>query len=516
MSQSQPNILLIMADQLAAPVLPVYGHKLVQAPHLLELASRSVVFDAAYCNSPICASSRFSMLSGRLPTAIDAFDNGAEFYASIPTLAHYLTGLGYETTLCGKMHFVGPDQLHGYEERLITDIYPSDFSWTPDWRDGPTSVPSGVSVRVIQESGHCERSLQIDYDDVVEFHAIQKIYDLARRPVEKPFFLTVSLTHPHHPFTAPKDYWDRYRHEDIDMPIVPALPLEELDTHSRWLYYSHRRDKYEITAEHVRNARHAYYGMVTYVDDKVGSILKALQRAKLDKNTIVIFTADHGEMIGERGMWFKQSFFEWSVRVPLLISYPAAYAPRREKKAVSLVDLAPTLVEMASAGVAVSPIDRFDGHSLNGLLKGQDDEWSDTVFSEYTDMGVTAPCRMVRSGRFKYMYTHGHEGQLYDIESDPHELKNLAGLLEHSSVERAMRERILKNWDPVTVNDRVLASQQRRRFISGVAQKSGKYSNWAYVSRTGDERRFVRGAGSAAGVAGAKRLARFPFVEMPD
>lgn len=511
-SSRAPNILLIMADQLAASALPIYGHKLVRSPHISDLATRSVVFDSAYCNSPICASSRYSMLSGRLPTSIDAFDNGAEFYASVPTLAHYLCGLGYETTLCGKMHFVGPDQLHGYEERIVTDIYPSDFSWTPDWREGPTSVPSGVSVRVIQESGHCERSLQIDYDDEVEFHAVQKIYDIARRPVDKPFFLTVSFTHPHHPFTAPKDYWDLYRHEDIDMPKVPALPLEQLDTHSRWLYYSHRRDKYEITDEHVRNARHAYYGMVTYLDDKVGRILDTLKRARLADNTIVIFTADHGEMIGERGMWFKQTFFEGSVRVPLLISWPELFKPRREARAVSLLDLAPTLLDLANPKADIELADAFDGNSMKALLQNEDKKWSDTVIAEYTDMGVAAPCRMIRQGRFKFMFTHGHAGQLFDLETDPHELRNLAGQSNFAKIEQSLRDELLRNWNPAEVNERVLASQRRRILISQITQQSGKFSNWAYVARSGDDRRFVRGSGSNAGVAGAKRLARFPYV----
>ena len=130
---SKPNILLIQADQLAAPALSAYGHPLVKTPHIDELADSGVVFENTYCNFPLCAPSRFSMMSGRLASEIGAFDNGAEFEASIPTMAHYLRLAGYRTTLAGKMHFVGPDQLHGFEERLTTDVYPSDFSWTADW-----------------------------------------------------------------------------------------------------------------------------------------------------------------------------------------------------------------------------------------------------------------------------------------------------------------------------------------------------------------------------------------------
>ena len=513
--RAAPNILLIQADQLAAPALPVYGHRLVQAPNISRLAERSVVFDAAYCNSPICASSRFSMLSGRYPTSIDAFDNGAEFYASIPTLPHYLCTLGYNTILCGKMHFVGPDQLHGYEERLVTDIYPADFSWTPDWAVGPTSVPSGISVRVIQESGPCERSLQIDYDDEVEYHAIQKLYDLARRPEPKPFFLTASFTHPHSPFTAPREFWDMYRHEDIDMPSVPTMALGELDAHSKWLYYSHGRDRYKITDKHIRNARHAYYAMVSYVDAKVGRIMSTLEKTGLADNTIVIFTADHGEMMGERGMWFKQCFYEWSVRVPLLFADPRVPGSRREPKPVSLLDLAPTLLDLASDHKPPQPVDPFDGHNMAKLLRGKDDAWPETVIAEYTDMGVSAPCRMIRRGDYKYMYTHGSPPQLFKLSDDPKELSNLAGKPEYAAIEKDLHDKILSGWNPAEIHKRVLASQRRRMLIRDAAEKSGRFPNWAYEARKGDDQRFVRSGGAKTGVAGTKRLARFPYVEPP-
>ena len=195
MKATQPNILLVMADQLAVPTLPFYGHPVVQAPHLSQLAQNGVVFDSAYCNFPICAPSRFSMLSGRLPHAIAAYDNASEFPAAIPTMSHYLRHVGYRTILCGKMHFIGPDQLHGYEERLTTDIYPADFAWTPDWTKGPAHRPTGVSMRPVVESGPCIRSMQIDYDDEVEYRAVQRLHDLARAPEQQPFFMTVSFTH---------------------------------------------------------------------------------------------------------------------------------------------------------------------------------------------------------------------------------------------------------------------------------------------------------------------------------
>jgi len=501
-----PNILLIMADQMAPQVLPTYGHTLVKAPHIQRLGESGVVFENAYCNFPLCVPSRMSMLTGRLTSAIAAWDNATELPASVPTLAHYLRRLGYSATLAGKMHFIGPDQLHGFEQRLTTDIYPSSFAWTPDWREGERNRPTGISMRAVVEAGRCIRSLQIDYDDEVEYFGIQKIYDLARFDTDRPFFLTISFTHPHSPFITHERYWNLYRHDEIDMPAVPAIPVEAMDTFSRWIHYAHGGDLHDVTEQHVRNARHAYYGMVSYVDEKVGRIMAALVETGLDDNTVVVFTADHGEMLGERGLWYKQSFFEWSARVPLIVHFPPAFQPRRESRLVSLVDLLPTFLELAGDGKSLEPVTPLDGRSLTGVLGGGDEDWSDTVVSEYTGEGTCAPCRMVRRGRYKYVYTHGHAGQMYDLEQDPLELRNRAGDPALTEIARRLLDRLLDGWDPDAIMERALASQRERRFIH--AAINGE-PNWAFKVRDDDDRRFVRNSGAVD----AKARARYPFVE---
>lgn len=503
----QPNVLFIQADQLAAAPLPLYGGRVVLAPHLQDLAAQAAVFDAAYCNSPICAPSRFSMLSGRLPTAIAAYDNASEFPASTPTFAHALGAAGYRTILSGKMHFIGPDQLHGFHERLTTDIYPADFSWTPDWRKGPADKPSGISMVNVLQAGPCLRSLQVDYDDEVEHLALQRLYDLAREPQRKPFFLAVSFTHPHPPYTATQEHWDRYRHQDIDMPAVPPIPVRERDIHSQWLHVSHSADRQPVSDAQVRNARHAYYAMVSYLDDKVGRLLRALRECGFADDTIVIVTSDHGEMLGERGMWYKQTFFEPSVRVPLVVKVPGA-APRRIADPVSLVDLLPTL--MAYAGGGVEWPEPVDGQSWRPLLEGG--SRGDAVVSDYTDMGVIAPARMLRKGRFKLVHTHGHPPQLYDLQADPLELANLAGSAQHAATLAAMREELLRGWDGEQVLQDVLASQKRRLFLQEAVRRGAPAPQWDYQAMRDDSRRFVR----AGGAAGAKARARFPFVPPPQ
>jgi arylsulfatase A-like enzyme len=230
-----PNILFIMADQMAAPLLPLYDPASpIRMPHLQALASQGVVFDSAYCNSPLCAPSRFSMVSGQLPSKIGAFDNAADFPADVPTYAHYLRRLGYRTALSGKMHFCGPDQLHGYEERLTSDIYPADYGWAVNW-DEPDVRPSWYhNMASVLQAGPCVRSNQLDFDEEVMFRARQYLFDHVRNTPEQPFCLTVSMTHPHDPYTIPDEFWQLYQDADVPLPRV-QIPQAQQDLHSQRL-----------------------------------------------------------------------------------------------------------------------------------------------------------------------------------------------------------------------------------------------------------------------------------------
>jgi choline-sulfatase len=199
MTATHPNILIVMADQMTAPALPVYGHPQVKAPNIERLAEGGVVFENAYCNFPICAPSRFSMLSGRLASRIGAYDNAAEFPSAVPTMAHYLRRAGYRTCAAGKMHFIGADQQHGFEERLTTDIYPADFGWTPDWQRPNERLEWFHNLVNVVEAGPSERTLQIDFDDEVAFRSRRWLYDHARDDDKRPFFMMASFSHPHDP-----------------------------------------------------------------------------------------------------------------------------------------------------------------------------------------------------------------------------------------------------------------------------------------------------------------------------
>ena len=511
MQTRQPNFLLVMADQLAAPALPCYGHNVVQAPHLTALAENGVLFDNAYCNSPLCAPSRASLLTGQLPSRIGAYDNAAELPASIPTLAHHLRGCGYQTCLAGKMHFVGPDQQHGFEERLTTDIYPADFGWTPDW-DAPHERLSWYhNMLSVVQAGRCVTTNQLDFDEEVTHQAVRKLYDLARQADERPFFLLASFTHPHDPYAIPQAYWDRYRHADIAPPTVAPIAYDQLDPHSRRVYEMCAMDEYAIPDEAIRTARHAYYGAISYVDDKLGQLLHALNATGLGENTIILFLSDHGDMVGERGLWYKMTFFEWSARVPLLIHAPHRFAARRISAPVSLVDLLPTLVELAGHDGAAGNADSLDGRSLAPWLHGAGDNDPPPVLGEYLAEGVENPCLMVRRGQYKYIVSPPDTELLYDLAVDPHELNNLAAHPEWETLRGEFRAEVMQRWDLAALRQAVVASQRRRRLVDR-ALRQGRYTPWDFQPWQDASQQYMR---NHLDLNELERRARFPAPAAP-
>ncbi len=508
---SRPNILVIQADQLTAKVLPMYGGPALVTPHMNRLAEQGVTFLNAYCNNPVCAPSRASMMTGRLSSEVGCYDNAADFPSSTLTLAHYLRRQGYRTCLSGKMHFVGAEQLHGFEERVTTDIYPSDFGWTADWTQvrQPYS-PSRMSLRSIVEAGLCERNLQIDYDEEVAYCAEQWLYDQARSDDDRPFLLWASFTHPHNPFITTRKFWDLYDHDKIALPTVPFIPIAERDPWSRRYAYTIRADEHDVSEEQLRVARHAYYAMTSYFDAQVGRLLQVLDRTGAADNTFVFVVSDHGEMLGERGSWFKFQPFEWSVRVPMIAAGPGLKKGLVEERGVSLMDLLPTFNDLVSDGNPLPPVDRLSGASLAGMLHGTDGARGDDVMMEFLGEGVYAPACMLRKDGYKYVYCRHDPAMLFDLKADPDERVNLAGQPGHSDVESRLHSDVLKRWDYAGLEKAVLESQQRRLF----AQESllqGSWTSWDYQPAADAARKYVRGAVDPNTTA-TKAKMRFPFV----
>ena len=477
----RPNILLIMADQLSAFALPSYGHPVVKAPHITGLAEEGVLFENAYCNSPLCAPSRASMMAGRLPSRIGAYDNASEFPASLPTLAHYLRAQGYLTCLAGKMHFVGPDQLHGFEERLTADIYPADSAWIPNWDEPEERIDWWYhNMLSVKQAGIAEATNQLDYDDEVAFHAARFLKDQARSAKSRPFFLTVSFTHPHDPYAIRAAYWNRYEDREIDPPRVGPLPPERMDAHSKRLRRVSAMDEVEISEADVRRARRAYYGAISYVDDRLGELLATLRTFGLADNTVVIFTADHGELLGEHGLWYKMHLFEPAVRVPLIVHAPGRCARRRVAVPVSLVDLLPTLVELGRSAAGATELEpQGDGQSLVSLLEGRRCA-ERPVLAEYLAEGALAPIFMIRRDAQKFIWSEPDPPLLFDLDQDPDELDNLANRPAYAERVQAFVAEVRERWDPQALHQAIVASQRTRR-IAAAALAQGRRTPWEWT-----------------------------------
>ena len=544
-TNGQPNILLIMADQLTPFMMGCYGNPDVITPNLDALARSSRIYDAAYTANPLCTPARAAMMTGRYTGRLDCYDNASAFSSEIPTLAHYLTHAGYETVLSGKMHFIGPDQLHGFEKRLNTDIYPADFSWLPTYVSAEEhtlqSTQWGNAINYSQKTARPrEWNDGLQYDEEVQAKTRDFLY---RRKDKRPLFLCVSYHHPHDPFQPPQHYWDLYENQTIRLPDLTDFDEQGKSVLDRWLNTGfHRTDVFDVRGqENLKAVRRAYSALVTYIDDKVGELIRDLKQLGLYDKTIIIFTSDHGDMLGERAMVQKRCFYEWSARIPLLVRLPDSYqktvAPRipgssglagssgllgssdssgssstshaawkgRCSTPVSLIDLAPTLLEWAGlplddgsvafndqpsqAALLVSPdrvIADFDGVSL---LRGRDDHDA-PIFCESHGEGILWPCYMIRRGPFKYTLIHQKDEQLFSVADDPQELHDLAALPQYATLKDELKSLILDRFDPEQVLVHLQTSNSARRVIRSAMRKTGQ--TWDYTPTVDESHRFVR------------------------
>ena len=328
----------------------------------------------------------------------------------------------------------------------------------------------------VTQAGPAVRSNQLDFDDEVTYTARRHLYDMARSADERPFCLTVSWTHPHDPYAAQPELMARYRADDIPLPKTRREDVP-LDPHAARLRHVSDMEAYVITDEHVRQARHAYFANITYIDNQVGILMQALKETGLDQNTLVVFTADHGDMLGERGLWYKMNWYQDACRIPLIVSAPGTFQSGRVAASVSSIDLLPTLAEIAQDGKSFTPAAPIDGRSLLPHLgrSGGHDE----VIGEYCGEGAIAPLLMIRRGPWKYVCSTPDPDQLFNLESDPLERNNLATSKEHGKLVTEFRAEVAQRWDVDALHAQVLASQERRHLVYN-ALSQGKHTSWDF------------------------------------
>jgi choline-sulfatase len=507
MSVEKPNILIIMVDQLNGTFFPDGPADFLHAPHLKALAARSARFANNYTSSPLCAPARASFMAGQLPSRTKVYDNAAEYISSIPTFAHHLRRAGYYTALSGKMHFVGPDQLHGFEERLTTDIYPADFGWTPDYRKPGERIDWWYhNMGSVTGAGVAEITNQMEYDDEVAFLANQKLYQLSRENDDadrRPWCVTVSFSHPHDPYVARRKFWDLYEGRNELLPEVGVIPFEKQDPHSQRLMLSCDYQNFDITEENVARARRGYFANISYVDEKVGELVDTLSRTRMLDKTVILFCSDHGDMLGERGMWFKMSFFEGSARVPLMIAGPGIPAGLH-RAPVSNLDIAPTLADIA--GISMAEIMPWtDGESLVPVMGGE--ERTAPALMEYAAEGSYAPLVAIRAGRWKYVHCALDPDQLYDLSADPHELTNLAGDPAHADTVARFQAQAASRWDMARFDAEVRESQARR-WVVYEALRNGAYYPWDHQPLQKASERYMRNHMNLDNLEESKRYPR--------
>jgi choline-sulfatase len=446
----KPNILLIMSDEHDPAVTGCYGHPLVQTPNLDSLAAEGVLFENAYCNNPICVPSRMSFLTGKYASDVNVFDNGSPLASEIPTFAHYLEASGYQTTLCGRMHMVGPDRLHGFGQRLLDD----KNEWV-DLRQGPVRTPQarrGSNSHVTECGPGPPRWLE--YDRAVTDLSERFLRDKAANPADRPWCLVASFMYPHFPLYAPQEYIDLYPQDRIDLPDLGEESLESQHPAIRQLRYFFRNDL-PFSEELTRTALASYFALVTLTDEHIGRLTSIVDETPLGENTVIIYLSDHGEMAGQHGIWQKQCFYESSVRVPLIFRGPHLEAGGRSNVNVSLVDIMPTLLDLAGTPIPGG----LRGRSLLPVLRGGAVP-EQAVIAEYHAQGMISAGYMAKKGDLKYNYYVDFPPQLFDLAADPNEFVDLAGHSGWAEAQSDLHQELLARLDPEEVDGRAKRNQQ--------------------------------------------------------
>ena len=333
-------------------------------------------------------------------------------------------------------------------------------------------------------AGVAEITNQLEYDDEVASAAAAKLYDLARGADERPWSLTVSFTHPHDPYVARRRYWDLYEGCDHLAPTVGPIPYDLQDPHSQRIFDANDWRSFDITEEQVARSRRAYFANISYLDDKIGEILRVLDDT--GQEAAILFVSDHGDMLGERGLWFKMSFHEGSSRVPLMLSAPGL-SPGLVETPVSTIDVCPTLCDLA--GVSMDEVAPWvAGETLLPVAGGAG---RGPVAMEYAAEASYAPLVGLREGRWKYTACKLDPEQLFDLEADPHELTNLATDPAHAGTLAAFRAEAAARWDLDRFDAEVRESQARRLVVYD-ALRNGSYYPWDYQPLRVASERYMR------------------------
>jgi choline-sulfatase len=441
-TKKRPNILWIMTDEHNHNVMGAYGNKLVHTPHMDSLAEHGVTFETHYCNSALCVPSRLSLTAGKYVSRVSAWGLTNMIQDdNIPSLARQVNEAGYTSFLCGKQHY-------DYTKRYgFTEIGGNMNNWYMTGKGKRTAPDFLTQTHLSPRFGNFhpgDNSGIMKHDRRVTAGAVEF---LSKRDAkeEKPFFLYTGFLAPHFPLVVPEDYWDRYKGK-VAMPVIPSGYLDRLV-----LNYKVMRAAFgvqDVPEDVVRRGRELYYGLTNWVDDQIGQVLAAVRtNPEIAENTVIIYSSDHGENMGERGFWWKNCMFESATHVPLVISWPKRWeGGQRRIGASSHLDLVKTVVEIAGGRTP----DDWNGDSMVPWMDSPKRKWKDFAAVEYYGLNTASGYVMAREGDWKYVYhtvidkDHPDQRELYNLKDDPNEFVNLAARKAHSDRIATMHKRLVK------------------------------------------------------------------------
>ncbi len=447
------NLLFILSDQHNVNIMGCSGNEAVHTPHLDALAARGTRFANAYTNCPICVPARASLATGQYVHQIGNWDNAFPWDGQPRGWGHQLKEQGFHVTSIGKLHFRSAEDDNGFSEEIDPlHVVEGQGDLLSCIRDDP---PTRNNRHSIDSAGPGD-STYLRYDASNTALALDWLNRHAQD--ERPWVLFLSLVCPHPPFIAPPDFF--MRQDAAALPLPPLWQEADWPQHpvlKGMRRFFHYEKPFDETA--LRQLLATYYAVCEYVDDNIGQVVSALGELGLDDRTRVIYSSDHGESLGARGLYGKFTMYEESAAVPLILAGPEVPAGRVVQTPVSLLDLAPTLLE----GVGAAPDSwsaQLPGDSLWTLMQQEDQDRS--VFSEYHAVGTPHGYYMLRNLRFKYVHYVNAPPQLFDMQNDPWELQDLAQLPEYQTV-LAERERRLRALLDLEAVDAQARADQRAR-----------------------------------------------------
>lgn len=450
------NLLIIMSDQHSRGMMGCYGHALVQTPNLDRLAARGTRFTSCWTPSPVCIPARAAFATGKYIHQIGFWDNADPYDGSVPSWHHRLRQAGHRTVSVGKLHFRSDDDDCGFSEAIVPmHVVEGKGDLLGLIRD---DLPvRGAAHKMAGLAGPGELPYTL-YDRDIAARAQIWLHQEATKSADKPWVLFVSFVAPHYPLTAPPEHFFRY-YDDPRLPRPKFYEPDQRPDHPFVRDYarSFNFDDYFKTEQDVRRATAGYYGLCSFMDEQAGKVLDALDACGLTPTTRVIYTSDHGDAVGRRGLWGKSTMYEEVCGVPLIVAGDAIPRGRAIDTPATLLDIYPFIIECVGEGGAGFIDADHPGVALDRLANGQTPQR--TVLSEYHGMGSTTGAFAIRNGRYKYVHYVKYRPQLFDLDADPDETSDLSADPRSSAVLKDCEGKLREMLSPEAVDARAKTRQ---------------------------------------------------------